>query len=199
MLKLLHRLLFRPRHPETHMTQEQVLALAAEAAAKARINHAFLVPTVQRIDGQLTWNVRTAMIGSGWSINIDDSTGEVGPVKRWEFDDCKARLPGASTRRGWPKSAILVSHPDPRPAGGAATAAGPSSHRHGASFSDDCERCSLRSRMSVIGSKGVPKTAFCIVESIYPPKSDVLSACRPGARSRSSSTDLPCDDPTCAG
>jgi hypothetical protein len=83
MLKLLHRLLFRPRHPETHMTQEQVLALAAEAAAKARINHAFLVPTVQRIDGQLTWNVRTAMIGSGWSINIDDSTGEVGPVKRW--------------------------------------------------------------------------------------------------------------------
>ena len=83
MLKLLRRLLFGPHHPETRMTQEQVMVLAAEAAAKARINHAFLGPTVRCMDGRLTWNVRTATIGSGWSIDIDDSTGEVGPVKRW--------------------------------------------------------------------------------------------------------------------
>jgi hypothetical protein len=83
MLKLLRRLLFRPRPPETRMTREQVMALAAEAVAEARINHAFLGPTVRCIDGRLIWNVRSATIGSGWTLDIDDSTGEVGPVKRW--------------------------------------------------------------------------------------------------------------------
>ena len=72
VLNLLRLLLFEPGPAETRMTLEQVMALAAEAAAEARISHAFLGPTVRRIDGRLTWNVRTATIGSGWSINIDD-------------------------------------------------------------------------------------------------------------------------------
>jgi hypothetical protein len=38
---------------------------------------------VKRIDGRLTWVVSTATKGSGWSVSIDDATGEVGPVQRW--------------------------------------------------------------------------------------------------------------------
>jgi hypothetical protein len=83
MLKLLCRLLFGSYRPETRMTEEEVMALAVEAAAKARIDHAFLGPTVRRTDGRLTWTLSTATLGSGWSIHIDDATGEVGPAKPW--------------------------------------------------------------------------------------------------------------------
>jgi hypothetical protein len=82
MLTLLRRL-FCPPSPETRMTRDEVMALAAKAAEAARINCVLGWATVRRIDGRLTWIVSTATKGSGWSVSIDDATGEVGPVKRW--------------------------------------------------------------------------------------------------------------------
>jgi len=83
MLNLLRRLLSGASPPKTRMTREQVTALAAKAAAAAKIKQSFGLLTVRQIDGRLTWFARTATVGSGWSVRIDDETGEVGPVRRW--------------------------------------------------------------------------------------------------------------------
>lgn len=82
MFTLLRRVLFGPP-PETRMTRDQVMALAATAADAAGIGRVLGWATVRRIDGRLTWIVSTATKGSGWSVSIDDATGEVGPVKGW--------------------------------------------------------------------------------------------------------------------
>jgi hypothetical protein len=83
MFTLIRRLALGLRHSETCRTKDEAIALALQAAAKARIDHRYWWATVRRLDSRLTWIVSTATIGSGWSVNIDDATGEVGPVKRW--------------------------------------------------------------------------------------------------------------------
>jgi hypothetical protein len=83
MFALLRRILPGPPTPATRMNRDEVMALAAKAAEAARINRTLCVATVRRIDGRLTWIVSTATKGSGWSMSIDDATGEVGPVKHW--------------------------------------------------------------------------------------------------------------------
>jgi hypothetical protein len=83
MLRLLHWLLFGPPSPKTRMTREDVMALAAKAAEATRIKGGLGLVTVRRIEGRVTWIASTPTKGSGWSMSIDDTTGEVGPVKRW--------------------------------------------------------------------------------------------------------------------
>jgi hypothetical protein len=83
LLVQFRRLLFRPPPPQTRMTKEEVMGLAAEAFAKTRIDEVLLWPTVRSIDGRLTWIVGTATVGSGCTVSIDDATGEVGPVEYW--------------------------------------------------------------------------------------------------------------------
>lgn len=83
MFAPLRRLLFGPPTPATRMNRDEVMTLAAKTAEAARINRALGVATLRRIDGRLTWIVSTATKGSGWSMSIDDVTGEVGPVKHW--------------------------------------------------------------------------------------------------------------------
>jgi hypothetical protein len=83
MLRLLHWLLFDPLSPKTRMTREDVMALAAKAAEAARIKGGLGLVTVRRIEGRVTWIASTPTKGSGWSVSIDDTTGEVGLVKRW--------------------------------------------------------------------------------------------------------------------
>jgi hypothetical protein len=83
MFTLLRRVLFGPLTPKTRMTRDEVMALAAKAAEAAGIDRVLGLATVRRIDGRLTWIVSTVTKGSGWSMSIDDTTGEVGPVKRW--------------------------------------------------------------------------------------------------------------------
>jgi len=81
MFALFRRLLFGP--PETRMSEEEVMTLAAKATKADRISRLFGRPMLRRVDGRGTWIVSTATKGSGWSVSIDDATGEVGPVKRW--------------------------------------------------------------------------------------------------------------------
>jgi len=83
MLALLRRVLFGPASSETRMTRDEAMALAAKAAEAAAIDRVLGWATVRRIDGRLIWVVSTATKGSGWSVSIDDATGEVGPVTRW--------------------------------------------------------------------------------------------------------------------
>jgi hypothetical protein len=84
LLTQFRRLLFGPPPPpETRMTKEEVMALAAEAFANTRTDDVLCWPTVHSVDGRLTWIVGTATVGSGWTISIDDATGEVGPVEHW--------------------------------------------------------------------------------------------------------------------
>jgi hypothetical protein len=83
MLNLLRRLLLGPPTPKTRMTREEVMALAAKAASAAKIKESLGRLTVRQIDGRLTWFASTPTVGSGWSVRIDDETGEVGPVRRW--------------------------------------------------------------------------------------------------------------------
>jgi hypothetical protein len=91
LLAQFRRLLFGPPPPETSMTKEEVAALAAEAFAKARIDDVLHWPTVHSVDGQLTWIVGTATIGSGSTVGIDDATGEVGRWNMGAFNDSEAR------------------------------------------------------------------------------------------------------------
>jgi hypothetical protein len=65
------------------MTREDVMALAAKAAEAAGIKRGLGLVTVRRIEGRVTWIAGTLTKGSGWSVSIDDTTGEVGPVKPW--------------------------------------------------------------------------------------------------------------------
>ena len=83
MFTLFRQLLFGLSRPKTRMTEEQVMALAAEATQAAHIDRTFGFATVRYIEGRLTWIASTPTIGSGWHVRIDDATGEVGPVKRW--------------------------------------------------------------------------------------------------------------------
>lgn len=83
MLRLLHWLLFDPPSPKTRMTREDVMALATKAAEAARIKggprtcHCAADRRPGHVDCQHPHE------RSGWSASIDDTTGEVGPVKRW--------------------------------------------------------------------------------------------------------------------
>jgi hypothetical protein len=82
MFALFRRLLFGSR-PETRMTKQEVKVLADRAAEAAHINRTLGFITVRNINGRITWVASTPTIGSGWSVTIDDATGEVGPVRRW--------------------------------------------------------------------------------------------------------------------
>jgi hypothetical protein len=82
MLTLLRRLLFGSR-PETRMTEQEVKMLADRAAEVAHIDRTLGFITVRSINGRITWVASTPTIGSGWSVTIDDATGEVGAVRRW--------------------------------------------------------------------------------------------------------------------
>jgi hypothetical protein len=83
MFTLLRRLLVGPRRPETRMTDEEVRVLADEAAQKARIDSTLGLVSVRRVNGRIIWSASTTSRGSGWYVDIDDATGEVGPVRRW--------------------------------------------------------------------------------------------------------------------
>jgi hypothetical protein len=83
MFTLFRRLLFGPPPPTTRMTEEEVRVLADKAVQAARINQLFGRVSVRSIEGRLTWIVSTSAKGSGWSVWIDDATGDVGPVRRW--------------------------------------------------------------------------------------------------------------------
>jgi hypothetical protein len=83
MFTWLRRVVLGPPGRATRMTQDEAMALAAKAAEAAGIDRVLGVAMVRRVDGRLTWIVSTATKGSGWSVSIDDATGEAGPVKRW--------------------------------------------------------------------------------------------------------------------
>ena len=83
MFSLLNRLLFGPHRPQARMTEQEVRALADRAAHAAHIDRAFSLVVPRSIDGRLTWVASTPTVGSGWSVTIDDATGEIGPVRRW--------------------------------------------------------------------------------------------------------------------
>jgi hypothetical protein len=84
MFERLRRFLFGDSL-RTRMTEEQVRLMADWVAHKAHIDGGFARVSVRRIEGRIVWVATTATIGSGWSVTIDDATGEVGPVKRWGF------------------------------------------------------------------------------------------------------------------
>jgi hypothetical protein len=65
------------------MTAEEVRLLTDKAARAAHINETFTRVSLRHVDGRLTWIASTTTRGSGWSVTIDDATGEVGSVKRW--------------------------------------------------------------------------------------------------------------------
>jgi hypothetical protein len=65
------------------MTEEEVKVLVDKAAQKARVDTPLLRINVRNINGRITWVASTPTIGSGWSVTIDDATGEVGPMRRW--------------------------------------------------------------------------------------------------------------------
>jgi hypothetical protein len=83
MFTLFRRLMFGRPRPETRMTEEEVKVLVDKAAQAAHIDRPLAILNVRFINGRLTWIASTATVGSGWSVKIDDTTGEVGPVRRW--------------------------------------------------------------------------------------------------------------------
>jgi len=85
MFTLFRRFLFGPPPPQTRMTEEEVRVLADRAAQKARIDSTLARVSVRRVEGRIVWTASTATKGSGWSVTIDDATGEVGRVRRWGF------------------------------------------------------------------------------------------------------------------
>jgi hypothetical protein len=70
------------RDPETRMTKEEVMALAAQVCEKARIYHVLGWPSVCSVNGRLTWIVCTPTEASGWTVCIDDATGTAEPMRR---------------------------------------------------------------------------------------------------------------------
>jgi len=68
---------------QTRMTEEEVRVLADRAAREAGIDATLSMVGVQCTEGRVMWTANTAIRGSGWSVTVDDATGEVGPVRRW--------------------------------------------------------------------------------------------------------------------
>jgi hypothetical protein len=60
---------------------EQEVRTAADRAA--HIDRPLSLLVLRSIDGRLEWIASTPTIGSGWSVTIDDATGETGPVRSW--------------------------------------------------------------------------------------------------------------------
>ncbi len=85
MFTLFRRLLLGPPRPETRMSEEEVKGLVDAAARKARVDTPLSRINVRNINGRITWVASTPTMGSGWSVTIDDATGEVGRVRRWGF------------------------------------------------------------------------------------------------------------------
>jgi hypothetical protein len=68
---------------QTRLTEGEVRVLADKSALKACIDHPLSLVIAHRIGGRIVWTASTATVGSGWSVTIDDATGEQGPVRRW--------------------------------------------------------------------------------------------------------------------
>jgi hypothetical protein len=85
MFTVFRRFLFGPPRPETRMTEAEVRVLADKAAKEAHIDDMLTQITVERINSRIMWTASTATKGSGWCVTIDDTTGEVGRVRRWGF------------------------------------------------------------------------------------------------------------------
>lgn len=83
MMDALRRLLGVPREPVTRMTRTEALATAQRAAAAAGLDEELSMAVVRRDDSRLLWVVSTPTAGSGWSVEIDDATGDVGSPERW--------------------------------------------------------------------------------------------------------------------
>jgi hypothetical protein len=83
MLTLLRRLLFGAPRAKTRLTWEEVKVLADTAAQAAHIKGTLTLISVRQLGGRLVWNASTPTAGSGWFVEIDDATGEVGPIRRW--------------------------------------------------------------------------------------------------------------------
>ena len=57
--------------------------LAAGVGSHRAEPYGTIVSLPRRGDSRPVWVVSTATIGSGWRVNVDDATGEAGPVTRW--------------------------------------------------------------------------------------------------------------------
>lgn len=80
---LLARLYPPPPTPATRLHPGEAAAIAERAAARVGRpeTHGHAVPR-KGPDG-VTWDVCQVAIGSGWRVQVDDATGEAGPVTRW--------------------------------------------------------------------------------------------------------------------
>lgn len=73
-----------PPQPNTRLTEEEVRAIAHDAAAAAAYEspEAMICTTLQKEQDRTIWRVSSATIGSGLLVSIDDATGEVIDVRR---------------------------------------------------------------------------------------------------------------------
>jgi len=70
-----------PPPPETRLSEDGAVALAAGSAQVAALGRALPVASVRRgPDGRLAWRVSNAGVGAQWWVEVDDATGAVGPV-----------------------------------------------------------------------------------------------------------------------
>ena len=67
----------------TRMTAADVSLLARAVAAEARVPFSAMSPRVRQDQGRLLWRVDSATVGNGWRVEVDDATGEAGPVTWW--------------------------------------------------------------------------------------------------------------------
>lgn len=83
MIEALRRLFGRTEEAVTRLTREEALTLAKKAAAAANVTEELTMSMVRKKGDRLLWVIGTPTVGSGWTVEIDDANGMVGPVQRW--------------------------------------------------------------------------------------------------------------------
>ena len=66
--------------PPTRLTADEAVALAATSPAVSRLERALSVANARRDGERIVWNVCHGGVGAQWWVEVDDATGEVGPL-----------------------------------------------------------------------------------------------------------------------
>ena len=85
MIGILRRLFARgKRRPATRLTEEEVRAIADAAVADlAFLKDLMTMIRVDEREGRVLWHVGSATRGSGWTVTVDDATGQVIDRQKW--------------------------------------------------------------------------------------------------------------------
>lgn len=72
-----------PRPLATRLTAAEAAAIAAATPAVLELRQPLSIASAHEAQDRVVWTVGSGGVGAQWWVEVDDATGEVGPVKHF--------------------------------------------------------------------------------------------------------------------